>query len=263
MNNLEIIINAPTSPVAFYLFNYPVRFYGIIMASAILVGYILIYKFLDKKYSFFEAEIFSNYIIYLIFIVFLGARLFYVVGSFDYYRLNPIEIPMINHGGLSIWGGIFFGIAGLYFLSKIFKFDYLLHLSVIALFLPLSQAIGRFGNYFNQEAFGLPSFGFMKLYVTQDFRPHEYINYNYFHPTFLYESVLDLILFFILFFAYKKSNPSKTIFLYLILYSLIRLIIEAIRIDSVLNFGSIHIASIISFIALLAGLIGYFKVNNK
>lgn len=250
---MEFILSAPKNSIAFYLFNFPVRFYGITMGFAIIVGFIFSYYFLKKKYSQSEADKFVDYSPFLILFSILGARLFYVVGLYRYYLYNPFEIIMINHGGISIWGAIIFGILSLIVLSKIFKFNLINHMSVIALILPICQAIGRWGNYFNQEAFGRPSNTFIKLYVTSSSRPQEFSNIEYFHPTFLYESILNIIAFLILFTFFRNSKGTVIVSIYLILYSIIRIIIENIRIDSIYNIFNIPIAIIISMIMLTFG----------
>ena len=263
MSNFELIIYPPASPIAFNLFGFPVRFYGIIIALALFIGYFSVSKFLEKKYDKNDANKFVDYSLYLVLISIIGARLFYVLGSFAFYRNNPLEIFMINHGGISIWGGILLGIVGLYVLSKIFKFSFYIHSAVISVFMPLCQAIGRWGNYFNQEAFGAPSDFIVKLFVSESYRPSQYVQFEYFHPAFLYESILDLAIFIVLLSSFKKANPAKTFYLYIILYSLVRIAVEAIRIDSILNLSKIHIATIIAILAMIAGIVGLILSLKK
>ena len=263
MSNFELIIQPTTTPVAFYIFGYPVRYYGLIITVSMIVGFFLIGRFLEKRYSTIEYDKFIDYSIYLVIFSLIGARLFYVLGSIGFYLDNPSEIIMLHHGGISIWGCIIFGFLGLYILSKIFKFSFSPHSACILVFLPLCQAIGRFGNYFNQEAFGAPSNCFIKLFVESSYRPKEFIDVPYFHPAFLYESILDLIIFVILLLTFKKDYPKVTIFLYLILYSIARLLVESIRIDSILNISSIPVASVISSVALVIGIVGLILSLKK
>jgi len=263
ISNFEFIIHPFKSSVAFYIFNYPVRFYGIIMMISLFIGFISLYSFFKKHYSKLVAEQFVDYSPFLIIFSFVGARLFYIIGQFSYYKLNPFEIIMINHGGISILGGIIFGISGLYILSKIYKFDFLEHIDCFAVFMPLCQAIGRWGNYFNQEAFGLPSNGFIKLFVDKPFRPLEFMDVDYFHPAFLYESIFDIMIFIILYFTFNKKQKGKSFFSYLFLYSAVRIIIESIRIDSVMNILNIPIAIIISLILFVIGAFGLIYVLKK
>lgn len=263
---MNIIIPAPNSSIAFYLFNFPLRFYGLLMAISFFVGIGVVYFLLFKKYNKFNCEIFLDYSPYLIVLSIIGARLFYILGSLDFYLKYPKEIFLINHGGLSLYGAIFFGIIGLYFLSKIKKFDFWEHIDALAVAFPICQSIGRFGNYFNQEAYGLPTNSFLKLYVSKSHRIDEFINVDFYHPAFLYESVLDLILFvvlFTIFFKFKNIKKGTIASIYLILYGIIRLFVENIRIDSVLNIGAIPIASIISIIAIILSLIWLYLIYKK
>lgn len=255
---MEIIINPPNSSVFLNLFGYNLRYYGLILSSAIFIGCILCYQLFLKLKSKEEADFFIDYIPIIAIIGIVGARIFYVIGNLDFYLKNKTEILMINHGGLSVWGAIIFGAISLYLYLKFKKRDIMLHFDFISFALPLCQAIGRFGNYFNQEAFGRPSDFFIKLYVDKAFRPEEFAGYNYFHPTFLYESILDLLIFLVLIFLLKNKNKLKqgTIFYsYIGLYSIARIFVEYIRIDSVAYVFHIPVAGFISLIMLTASLI--------
>lgn len=259
---MHFIINSPQNQILFNIFGLDLRYYGLILCSAIFIGIVVGYRLFKKNISKDEADFFLDYIPFVVFFSILGARLFYVIGNIEFYLAHKKEIFLINHGGLSIWGAILFGLVGLIFYLKLNKKNIYAHLDIIAAVMPLCQAIGRFGNYFNQEAFGKPSESFFKLYVDTQFRPAEYINYEYFHPTFLYESILDIISFLILILLFTKRRNLKSgaiFYLYIIFYSIIRLIVESIRIDSVSYVFNIPIASFISLIALLTSLILFKK----
>lgn len=248
---MNFIINSPTSSIAFSIFNYPIRWYGVIFSFAVFFGVVCL-NFLLKGDK--NKEKILDFLPVLIIFSITGARIFYVLGDYKFYFKNPLEILMINHGGLSIFGAVFFGIFLLYWYSKKNNFSFLKIADLISVSMPLSQAIGRWGNYFNQEAFGVPYNGFAKLFVDYNRRPFEFKQYEYFHPAFLYESILDFLLFIVLFLIYKKCKNIKsgTVFsLYLILYSIIRLFVENIRTDSVLDVANTHIAKIIAFIILI------------
>lgn len=263
---MNIIIPPPNSAVLLHFNGFSLRYYGFFMAISFLVGVIFSYLLLQKKYSKDEAEVFFDYSPYLILGSILGARLFYIIGSFKFYLKFPQEIFMINHGGLSIFGAIFFGIVFIFLFSKIKKFSFWSHLDTLAVVFPLCQSIGRFGNYFNQEAYGLPYDGMIKLYVEKPFRLSKFINVEYYHPTFLYESLLDLVIFLMLFTIFIKSKNLKkgTISaIYLILYALVRLFVENIRLDSVLNIANLHIASIICVFAIILSLIWLYFIYKK
>ncbi|MBQ4646902.1 MAG: prolipoprotein diacylglyceryl transferase [Candidatus Gastranaerophilales bacterium] len=263
---MEIIITPPNSPVFATVLDFPIRFYGVIMAISFAIGVLSAYFLFKKKYEKQEAELFLDYSPIVIFFSIIGARLFYVLASYKFYFKNPQEIFMINHGGLTIFGAICFGILTLFFLSKIKKFNLLKHLDLLAVVFPLCQSIGRFGNYFNQEAYGAPTDGFLKLYVDSNCRKQEFLNVEYYHPTFLYESILDFLVFLILLFLFLKSKNQKfgnIALIYLILYSLIRFTIEGIRIDSIAYISNLPVAKLICIFIFIISIICIFLNNKK
>lgn len=257
-----------TSPgdVAFRLFSTPIYYYGIIMASSLLSG-IFTARFVVKK---FYPEISVNVIYdispYIIICAIIGARLYYCLLNYSYYFSHPIEILGIRQGGISIHGAIIGGLIGGIFYAKKHKLPVLKLCDIFSYGLVLGQAIGRWGNFFNSEAFGRPTLNFLKLYIPIYKRPIEYLQYNYFHPTFLYESILDVCIFLILFFVIRKLTKGKdgiVFFSYLILYSIARILIEQIRIDSVLNLWGIPIAQIVSAIIILISVVAIFVINLR
>ena len=237
-----------------------------ILAFSILVGFFVSNIIISKKYSKSDVIFFNDNMPYTVFVSIIGARLFYCIGDYKYYLKYPLEIIMINHGGLSIFGGIIFGIFFLYLLSKknnisIYKFG-----DILALVMPLCQAIGRWGNFINQEAYGLPYNGFIKLFVDSKHRIEKFIDVEYYHPTFLYESMLDLLIFFVLVLLFLKTNKLRTgtiFYLYLIFYSIARIIVENLRIDSVCLIFGIHVATIISILVIFVSMILLKRINKK
>jgi len=188
----------------------------------------------------------------------LGARLYEVfIINWGYYIENLDAIFKIWQGGLAIHGGIIGGGLALWVWAKRNKINFWKLADILVIILPLGQAIGRWGNYFNGELFGLPTSGWWGIPIDIALRPLEYINFEYFHPAFLYESFLNLCLFGILLWVYsvKTSNDSviaresrqgdrsnlvqkgkyyKTgtlVIIYLIGYGLIRFFMEYVRID--------------------------------
>ncbi|MBR5304165.1 MAG: prolipoprotein diacylglyceryl transferase [Candidatus Gastranaerophilales bacterium] len=261
---MELIITPPISPIFISFNHFAIRWYGLIMGFSFIIGIIFAYFLFKYKLNKYNANLFLDYSPLVIFCAIVGARLFYVLALFEYYFKNPIEIIMINHGGLSIFGAIFFGILSIYLLSKIKKFNFLKHLDVIAVIFPLCQAVGRFGNYFNQEAYGAPTNGFLKLFVSKEFRKPQFLDIEYYHPTFLYESILDLLIFIALLILFKGKTKNGTIACcYLILYSIVRFIVEGIRIDSVLNIQNVPIVKIICIFTFIFSLTGMIFLTKK
>jgi len=252
------ILQTPPT-IAFNLFGIPIYMYGITMAVAIFVAIIVANLFFNKNNPVYYKDSIIENSIYIIFSGILGARLYYCLLNFHYYIAKPLEILDIRQGGLSIHGAILGGILCLIFVSRKTRISLLKYLDAISTATILGQAIGRWGNYFNSEAYGLPvksqTWGVL---IPESRRVPEYLQYSLYHPTFLYESILDLFAFGILSYIYFKFSKYRGIafFSYLILYSLIRFFIEQIRIDSALNVGSVPIAEIVSVVLFLIGLAG-------
>lgn len=241
------MLNSFQSPgeIAFSVFGFPIYYYGIILAFAIFVG-VYFADFLYKKF-YDKTSYVIDFTPIIIAIGVLGARLYYCAVNYQYYFAHPLEIFYIRQGGLSIHGMIIVGIISLFVFSKVYKMEFLKLTDVFLCGTALAQSIGRWGNFFNSEAFGYPTDLPWKLYIPISHRPVELINYEYFHPTFLYESILDFCMFLILLLMFKKHVPVGVITCsYLIMYAVVRFIVEYFRIDSVLNISGIPIAQIVS-----------------
>lgn len=256
-----------TSPgdIAFSIGSVSVYYYGIIMAVSLFVGVFVARVMAGKFYPEINPETIYDISPYVIISAILGARIYYCLMSYNYYAQNPFEILKLWHGGISIHGAIIGGLIGGVAYAKKHKLPILKLCDIFSYGLVLGQAIGRWGNFFNSEAFGRPAQNFLKLYIPIYKRPLEYLQYNYFHPTFLYESILDVCIFLILFFVirkFTKNNDGVVFFSYLILYSIVRIIIEQVRIDSVLNVLGIPIAQIVSVIIILISTIFIIKIYS-
>ena len=188
-----------------------------------------------------------------------GARLYFVLLNLSYFLNHLTEIFAVWLGGLSIHGGIIGAtLVGIYYAKKE-------HLPIwptadlLVSVVPLAQSIGRWGNFFNCELFGSPvgeDFPF-KQYIPPELRPPQYSAAAFFQPTFLYESIWDLVLFFLLYFVILpkfRKYPGITFCIYLIGYSLGRILIEPIRLDSIM-FGSAKIPLIVSYVFLFIALL--------
>ena len=259
----------PTPPTdVLNLFGFPIYIYGIIMACAIFVAIIVANSFFNRHNPIRYKDVILENAVYIIFSGILGARLYYCLLNYSYYFAKPLEILDIRQGGLSIHGAVLGGVLCLIFISHKAKTSLLKLLDAISTATILGQAIGRWGNYFNSEAYGLPvksqTWGVL---IPESRRLPEYLEYSLYHPTFLYESVLDLFVFGGLAFIYFKFNRYKgvTFFSYLIIYSVIRFFIEQIRVDSALNVCSVPIAEIVSGVLFVVGIFGlvYSILNSK
>lgn len=254
-----LVIPAPND-VAFSLGTFKVYWYGIIMAFAIFVSMMLANTLFNKFHPDYKKDIILSNAPIIIVAGILCARLYFCCLSFHYYFFHPLEIFCIREGGLSVHGAIIGGILSIVYISRKYKIPFLKLMDTLFSTALLGQSIGRWGNYFNSEAYGYPTmFQDWGLYIPISKRVSEFADYELFHPTFLYESVLDFVAFIFLlaiFFKFGKKISGLTFFLYLIFYSLIRFFTERIRVDSVLNLGSIPLAQIVSLLLFIVGAVG-------
>jgi len=251
--------------VAFSIGPLTVYYYGIIMAASLTIGVLIAVLITKKFYPTLNSDIIYDIAPHVIIGAIIGARAYYCLLSFSYFANNPLEIVELWHGGLSIHGAILGGIIAGAIYTKRHKLPFLKLCDIFTYGLVIGQAIGRWGNFFNSEAFGRPTENFLKLYIPIYKRPLEYMQYDYFHPTFLYESILDVCIFLVLFFVIRKLTKKTdgiVFFSYLIMYSIVRIAIEQIRIDSVLNINGIPVAQIVSVLIIIIATLGLLKKIN-
>lgn len=219
-----------------------INLYGIIISFSILAALTVSLSVSNPK----QKNIIWDLVLWAVIPGIIGARIYHVIHLNNYYSNNPIDIIKIWNGGLGIYGGILGGLLGLVFYLKKNNLNILEYLDIISIGMPLAQAIGRWGNLFNKEIYGrlttLP-WGII-------------INGKKHHPLFLYESILNFILFFILYFNYKRKKKIHKkgwyFITYLTGYSLIRFLLEFLRIDP-WKIGSLNVAQLISILILITG----------
>ncbi|HSA05903.1 MAG TPA: prolipoprotein diacylglyceryl transferase [Candidatus Gastranaerophilales bacterium] len=247
--------------VLFKLGGIDVHWYGIFIAAGFLIA-LGACLYAAKQEGFDLNEIIDLSTLLLVGTI-IFARLYYVIFDWDYFHAHLAEIFMLWKGGLSIHGVIIGGVIILFLYTKFKKVSLFKYTDLFACALPLGQSIGRWGNFFNSEAFGIPTTLPLRVYIPLERRPVEFLEYNYFHPTFFYESLWNLVVFFILFFVLRhkfKAINGVTTFSYLILYSAGRFIIESLRTDNIYSILNLHIAQFISLILIITGIIGLFIV---
>jgi phosphatidylglycerol:prolipoprotein diacylglycerol transferase len=231
--------------------GYDFMWYGLLIGLGVVLAVILSYQRAHRHGI--EPERILDLVIWILPIGVIGARLYYVIFNWDYYSQDFMTILNIRGGGLAIHGGIIAGAITGYLLCKHYKINFL---EILDLFLPavsLAQAIGRWGNFFNSEAHGGPT----------DLPWAILINGEYVHPTFLYESIWCLGLFFFL--VYIDNNRKfrgQVACLYGILYSVERFFVEGLRTDS-LMIGSFRQAQMISIVILLVSLAMYIILKKR
>jgi phosphatidylglycerol---prolipoprotein diacylglyceryl transferase len=234
-----------------------VRWYGILMASAMALGLWLAYREATRQGE--NAEELLKAAEFSIIGGLIGARLYYVLFNLDYYQTQPWwRMFAVWEGGLAIHGGMIAGLAtgGAYVLAR--SLPLLRYLDIIAPSVVLGQAIGRWGNFFNEEAFGRPTSLPWKLYISEPQRPPTMIDVEYYHPTFLYESLWNLGVFLLLVLVLRRRlarAPGATFLAYLGLYSAGRFWIEGLRMDSMM-LGPYRIAQIVSILAVVVAAVG-------
>jgi len=244
-------VNYIFDPIAFRVGPFTVYWYGILIASAIFIGTFLATKEAQKQGI--NTDQFLNIIIFALPAAIIGARLYYVIFNWSYYSQHYSEIPAVWHGGLAIHGALIGAFSVAYFLLKRYKINFWLSADIVAPSIILGQAIGRWGNFFNQEAYGYevdPSQLPWAMYIDGAYR----------HPTFLYESLWDLgVLLFLLWLRRRRNLKQGDIFIsYAVLYSVGRFFIEGFRTDSLMLTPYIRVAQMVSLIIIVLGVVSLF-----
>jgi phosphatidylglycerol---prolipoprotein diacylglyceryl transferase len=231
-----------------------VHWYGLILILAILAAAWQSRKYFLKR-DIINLSQFEDLVFYIIIFGLIGARFGHVVFfEFSYYLQNPIDIFKVWQGGLSIQGALLFGFLTVVIWARQHKIDFWRLVDGLILAVPLGQVIGRWGNYFNQELFGKPvSWG---IPIAPSNRVEGYQEFVYFQPAFFYESLLNLILFIVLYkLAFKKSLKKGLLTLiYLASYGLIRFFMEFVRIDDTLLINAWRLPQMISLALILSAL---------
>lgn len=233
-------IELKLSPIAISILGIDIYWYAILIIGAIILSLIILK--ITTKNTKIKYDNILELMVYMLPIAFISARLYYVLFNLEYYYNNPLEILSIKSGGLAIYGGIIGGAITAYIYCKKKKINLIALLDQIVPVLALSQAIGRWGNFFNIEAYGTETNNIFRMGIIESGI------YKEVHPTFLYESIANFIIFTILITINKKRQKTgETTLLYLILYSFVRFFIEGIRIDS-LMFHDIRISQLLSLL---------------
>ena len=239
--------------IAFETFGWPIYWYGLIITAAILSAIWLARRLYLKNYD--SDKQFVDVLFWLVLLGLVGARFFQVaIFHPDYYFAHPAEILLVWQGGLAIQGAITVGLISLWLFSRNLKFSFFQWADYLAPALALGQVIGRWGNFFNQELYGYPTDLPWAISISPELRLTGYESFATFHPVFLYESLLNLVLLTILLLLRKKAPFGRLTAIYLIGYGVIRFFIEMFKIDPQPVFGSLRLAQLIAIIFILAGL---------
>ena len=247
-------------PIIFELGPIALRWYGLLIATAVLLG-VTLSQYLAKKRRV-NPDLLGDLAIWLVIGAIPCARIYYVAFQWQQYIQRPWwHMLAVWEGGIAIHGAIIGGTVATIIFARVNRISLWQLLDLVAPSLILGQAIGRWGNFFNSEAFGKPTNLPWKLFIAPQYRPFELINNEFFHPTFLYESLWNLgifaLLLWLFFWGLKRANRLKTGTLsaiYLIGYSLGRVWIEWLRTDS-LMIGPLKVAQVVSLGAISLGLL--------
>ncbi|HET7876567.1 MAG TPA: prolipoprotein diacylglyceryl transferase [Methylomirabilota bacterium] len=247
---------ASPGAIAFHLGPLPIRWYGILMVTAIAVGFWLAAR--EARARNLPADDLLSAAEWGVVTGLVGARLYEVAFNWGYYGAHPAKIIAVWEGGLAIHGGLIVGpLVGVWVAVRR-GLPVLRSLDVAAPSIALGQAIGRWGNFFNEEAFGRPTDLPWKLSISLPNRPPGYEHFQYFHPTFLYESLWDLGVFLALVLWLRpqlRERPGALFACYLGLYSAGRFAIEALRLDS-FWVGGLRVAQVASVVGMLLAAAG-------
>lgn len=251
------------NPVAFTIGSIPVRWYGILIASGIVIAY-MVAQYEGKKRGL-PKDFFADLLIWAIPISIISARIYYVAMEWDYYGANPDKIIQIWNGGIAIHGALIGAIITAFIFCRKKGISFLKVADIAAPSILIGQIVGRWGNFMNQEAYGGPvSEEFIRSLMVPDWIINQmYINdpvygLSYFHPTFLYESLWNVVGLIILLLLRKVNlHRGEIFFSYLIWYSIGRYFIEGLRTDSLYLFGlDLRSAQVVSILCIVIGVIG-------
>lgn len=245
------------NPVAFRLFGLEVRWYGILIAVGAFLAVFFCERLAKQKQycGGMYPGVVTDLAMFVILFGVIGARTYYVLFQWDYYRANPAEIINIRQGGLAIYGGILVGILTGFIFSRVKKIRFFTLADVAAPGIALAQGIGRWGNFINGEAHGGPTNVPWAIVVDG----------QKVHPTFFYESFIDISLFVFLYCYLSKRQKfeGQLFFTYFIIYGIGRFFVEGMRTDS-LYLGTFRVSQLVSLLLIVLGLMGYWmRRKNK
>ncbi|MGE7366261.1 prolipoprotein diacylglyceryl transferase [Desemzia incerta] len=249
----------PLEPIALKLGPLEIHWYGVIIALGIFVAIFLSMKEAEKRGI--DEDTIIDMALWTIPIAFVGARLYYVIFELGYYLENPSQIIAIWNGGIAIYGGLIAGGLTVYWFTKKRNISLWLMLDILAPHVLLAQAIGRWGNFINQEAHGSEvTRGFLENLMLPEFIINQMeINGLYYHPTFLYESLWSLIGFVVIILLRNREHlllQGEVALSYAMWYSFGRFFIEGLRTDSLYIPGTpIRVSQLLSAIIFIGALI--------
>jgi phosphatidylglycerol:prolipoprotein diacylglycerol transferase len=244
------------SPVAFSLGTLEVRWYGILIALGIVLAFIVVQREMVKRGM--HPDFLTDLLIWAVPLSIISARIYYVIFTWDYYKDHPGQIIQIWEGGIAIHGALIGAFLTTYFYTKRKGVSFLKIVDIAAAGLLIGQIIGRWGNFLNQEAHGGPvSEKFLETTIIPNWIMNQMtIEGVTYHPTFLYESMWNIVGLIILLLLRRVNLKRGEMFLfYLVWYSTGRFFIEGMRTDSLYVIGELRTAQVVSIAAIIIGLV--------
>ncbi|HLM78470.1 MAG TPA: prolipoprotein diacylglyceryl transferase [Rubrobacteraceae bacterium] len=238
-----LTLPSPPSPVLFEAGPFALRYYGLFIALGIASATWITARELARKG--YDSALALDALFYVVPLGFIGARIYHVITDYELYADAPFPgVFEVWNGGLGIYGAVIGGFLGILLFSYIRGISPLAFADAVAPGLALAQAVGRWGNYFNQELFGRPSDLPWAIEIDPQNRPPGFGDVSSFHPTFLYESIWDALVCLALFFVARRFARSlkngDILLLYVSLYSAGRFVVEALRIDPAFLIGDLR-----------------------
>jgi phosphatidylglycerol---prolipoprotein diacylglyceryl transferase len=254
---------ASPGAIAIQLGPLAIRWYGLLIATGVMLGTTLAHREAIRRGQ--DPDTLLNLIVASVLSALVGARLYYVLFNWEYYGAQPAKILAIWEGGLAIHGGLIAGAIATILYCRSSRLPVLVTTDILVPGVAIGQAIGRWGNFFNQEAFGVPTDLPWRLYIDPVHRPAHLRQFDFFHPTFLYESLWNLLVFGLLWFGLRKrleGRPGALTLCYLGLYSVGRFFVEGLRIDS-LMLGQLRAAQAVSLVLVVAAGAGLALMERR
>ena len=259
-------ILASIDPIAFALGPIEVRWYGVIIAAGIVIAFLVGQREMVKRGL--HPDFLTDLLIWAVPLAIVGARIYYVMFEWENYKDNPMEVFAIWNGGIAIHGALIASVIVAYIFTKRRNTPFLKVADILAPSILIGQAVGRWGNFINQEAHGGEvSRSFLENLAIPDWIINQmYIDGVYYHPTFLYESLWSLVGIIILLLLRRVNLVrGEMFFFYMIWYSVGRFVIEGMRTDSLYVIGELRAAQLVSVAAIVIGvaIIAYRRVKLK
>lgn len=252
--------NLDISPIAFHIFGFPVYWYGLLIAAAVLIGMSLALR-QCKDFDLLQDDVLDTLLL-AVPLAIVCARIYYVIFEWNLFKDNLFKIFDTRSGGLAFYGGVIGGILGVVIIARLKKIRFHRLVDFLIVYIPLGQALGRWGNFFNQEAFGnnttLPwgmisnrTRSYLGSVNVPGVNPDLPV-----HPTFFYEFVANLLIFFFLLRIRKQSKQKyETLAWYLVLYGIVRFFVENIRTDALfIGQSDIRVSMLLSGLMIVGGL---------